>query len=410
MARLWLVIVAIGLSFSAGPAAFVADVDAKTLARPTVVVVAPLSGDAAPVGEQLLNAARLAASEYDLTIESIDEEEGVADVGRQLARLAERADVVAVVGPMRRRNARPLAQRTQALGLPSLIFSSTTGVEHIGGAIFRARLSAEEQAAQLLDYADDELELQRLALLAPETDYGGELVRHLVDEARRREVVVAALVQYDEGTTDFAPALETLMGKRAAVGRNRRVGDRRADRWGTIALNREGSVDFDGLIIADHHSTVARMLPFLSRVGISTAADEGTSVQLLGLSGWRGDGLALAGQRAKGAIFFDTFGGADDGNRALEVVSHFRAELDSDPTTPEVELYDLIGMVATALEGADSYEDWRASVAAYLYSDNAYEGAAGTWRFDAAGAPNRRLSPFLVIDNGQWVRDDEGRR
>jgi ABC-type branched-subunit amino acid transport system substrate-binding protein len=188
------------------------------------------------------------------------------------------------------------------------------------------------------------------------------------------------------------------------------VGTRRADRWGTIALNRESSVDFEGLIIADHHSTVARILPFLSRVDISTAHSDGASVQLWGLSGWRGDGLALVAERAKGAIFFDTFGGVEDGARAREVVSHFRGDLDREPTTPEVEIYDLVGMISAALEDAESHRDWRASVAASLRSGGSYEGATGTWVFDPSGSPERGLRPYLVIDDGQWVLDQETSR
>lgn len=237
-----------------------------------------------------------------------------------------------------------------------------------------------------------------LGLVAPRTSFGDRVTRAFASEG------LEAVGRYDEGTTDFLPALEVLVGTRVYVGRGRSVAGRRADRHGTIRLGRPGVVEFEALIIADSDQVVARLLPFLPRVGIQTGAGgEGTGVQLVGLSGWRGDGLARAGDHAVGAIFFDTYGGTSEGGPAEEFAHRFEDEFGREATTAEAEIYDLVGMIGSGLRARQEGESFADAALVRLQQPRAYPGVTGSWSFQEGGEPARYLRPFRVIDGGRWV-------
>lgn len=377
---------------------------------PVVVLVAPLSGDAARAGEQLVESARLAAQQAQVGLEIVDEESGLESVAQQLEALAQRDDVVGVVGPMRGRNVLPMAQRIQTLGLPTVVYSAREGIEDRGSQIFRGRLTSQEQAAQLVAFAVDDLGLDDLAIMAPENEIGEQMALAVAERTQAQDGRLRALALYGEDTTDFGPHIEVLQGRRVAVGRGEQVGQRRADRQGTIGLDRRAQVAFDGLIIADHHSVVARIIPFLRRAEITSEESQGSSIQLLGLTGWHGDSLARVGTALEGAIFFDTYGGERDGAMAREVASEFRAALDRQPTTPEIEIFDLVHLFGQAAREAPDSGQWRSAVRDFLGGGQRYEGASGTWQFTRTGEPQRQMGRYLVGDDGSWVRDDGGRR
>lgn len=375
--------------------------------RPSIVVLLPLSGELEPVGRQLLEAATLGGDEVGVGVEAIDSAQSSQKVLAELGELKARSDVAAVIGPPERRLARAAAQKAQEVGLPLVVFSPLEGVESIGGWIFRALPSLGEQSARIASYLVEERGLKRAAVLAPRSPFGEEALSALVREFNSYGGTVAGFATYQEGTTNFRPALETLVGRRLFLGRGRSFGRRKADRFGTVELRAEGNVDFDALIIADSHEVVARILPFLPRVGIqSGAGGSGQAVQLVGLSSWRGEGLAKAGEYGVGAVFFDTYGGVPMGGMAEEFEERFRARLGRRPTTAEAEIYDLVGMIGSGIQAKQEGETWPQAALSRLREPTSYPGVAGSWSFDEEGAPVRYLRPFRVVEEGRWVPAD----
>ena len=371
---------------------------------PVVAVLVPLSGELESMGRQLLEAAEYAVADSGVRVEGVDEGESGAQTAEAVQTLAGREEVAAVIGPTMRRHAATAADHAGRAGLPMLSYSSKPGVEQDSGWVMRARVCTGQQSEALARYLAEELKAQRIGLLAPQSGYGDDITAAVIDAFGELDGRVTALSRYQEETTDFRHPLEVLVGSRAYVGADRRLDQMRSDRWHTVPLAREGQVEFDALVIADAHHRVARLLPFLGGVGIATAADDqGERVTLLGLSGWKGDGLERAGDYARGAIFFDTFGGEVDGQTARQFVVDFREQTGREATTPEAELFDLVSMVAEATEAAAGDESLRDGVVRQLRSES-YSGVSGQWAFDEAGAPVRTLHPYQVVDAGRWVR------
>lgn len=369
---------------------------------PEIAVIAPLSGELAPLGEQLVEAARFAAREQHVAIQQFDEGEGADGVLNAVKAAAANDQVVAAIGPVRRRHAGAAARKAQRLGLPMISFSSVAGVERQGPLVFRARLSPEEQTRHVALRLIEERDVENLGVLAPKTSYGDSVVTTLIESVNRLGATAVAMGRYEEDATDFRPALKRLTGSRAYVGVGRGIAG--VDGDGLVRVSRDSSIEFDALVIADSHATVARLLPFLPRFDIRTgAAGAGASVQLVGLAGWRGDGLQRVSEHVRGAIFFDTFGGVVDGGEARHFVIEYREVTDRDPTTPEAEIFDLVSLVAAVIGDDDGAGPTRQSLAGRLASRERYEGVTGRWEFDAKGAPLRTMHSYEIGSGGQWM-------
>lgn len=372
-------------------------------AGPTVAVVAPLSGELSGMGEQLVEAARLAASDTEVRIRAIDEGESTAEMVSGLRRALLEDGVEAVIGPVRRQRAKPAARLADEFEVPLIALSPVDGVERHSRWVFRARPSPEERARHLATYLVRDREHERIGIVGPRSRYGDALISAVVEAVIERGGTVAATGRYEEGTTDFRPALEVLVGKRARIGADRSVGRLRADRYGTVEVRREGAVDFDALLIADAHDTVARILPFLPRVGIATAANrDGEAVALVGVAEWRGDGLKRVGEHAEGAVFFDVYGGFADGGEGMRFARWFDGKTGRMPTTPEAEVYDLVRWLGSAVQQRPT-GNGGGSLGDALHSQPFEDGATGRWAFDGYGAPVREAGLYQVTGDGGWT-------
>ena len=376
-----------------------------------IAVVVPLSGSLAALGEQLVESATFAGEATGVPVEAVDAGDSVAETHRRIEELAGRPDVGAIIGPVRRNRARSVARLADEHQIPIVAFSPVTGVEHTGDWIVRVRPGPEEQARSLVRYLVDELGMEHFGIVGPRNDYADALIRSIVESINDRGSRVEALARYDEETTDFTRPLEVLTGRRVYVGDRSSVGGQRVGPHQTVTVDGAVERDFEVLIIADHHDTVARLLPFLPRAGMATGAvDEGRSVLVAGPSSWRGDGLQRAGKHGEGNIFVDTFGGRADGGEAVDFVRRFEARTDRRPTTVEAEMYDVFAMLATAFEPGRAVDEVRLAVRNWSKPDQTHEGVTGTWRFDRSGAPVRQMVPYQVGDGGGWVRVRGGDR
>lgn len=403
------VVVAVVLGTVSG---LVASVPPEKSPRPVVVMLVPLSGELAPMGEQLLESAKIAAEDTKVVVEGVDEGTSVDETMGALSQVATRPEVVAIIGPLQRRQGPHAARKGQQMEVPMVVYASHSGVEQGGEWVFRARLDAGQQARNMAKYVVGELEMMKIGVMAPRSPYGDALVPEIIEAVDAQGGRTTAMGRYEEGATDFSHALQVLTGQRAAVEKRRdEVVGRSVDRHGTVRLSNEGEIDFEALLILDGHDAVGRMLPFMPRAGIRTGASaEGEDVLFVGLSGWRGDGLARAGEHASGSLFFDTFGGGRDGAKARSFVERFQRRTNREPTTPEAEIYDLVTMIGAAASNQDGGSNTRRVVRQQLSCEKPYTGVTGAWCFDESGSPVRQMHPYRVVDGGDWVRDDEGRQ
>ena len=363
-------------------------------ARFAIGVAVPTSGEYAPLGKQLVQAAQLAARETNARVI-------VADTGGEpqkaieaIATLAADPAVIAIVGPIGQRESRAAASAAQRFGVPLFTLATTETVNQTGGWVFRVRTSPAEQARAMATVAREQLGLKTTAILYPKNSYGSEAALAFAHEFLRRGGKVAAVANYPEDTTDFADVLDVIGGKKVYLGKKGTVDRWKTDASGFAQIRRRPEIDFEALFIPDFHGRVARVLAFLPLAGIQNGnGGEGVAVQLLGLAGWQGKSIELAGGAAAGSLYLDTFAGESAGGRAEEFSRTFEQHTARRPVDIEAETFDIVWLLASlapgALATAKDADVARASLVRALPRDDAWTGVAGALRFDRDGAPRR---------------------
>jgi ABC-type branched-subunit amino acid transport system substrate-binding protein len=367
-------------------------------------VAVPLSGEYAPLGKQVVEAVELAAADTGTRVVTRDTEGTPVGAIAAITELAEDDNVLAVIGPIGRRESRAAAQVAQRVGIPMLSLASSEGLNHAGNWVYRLRLTPAEQAAQLAEAVRKHLgDQRRAAILFPESTYGREAAVAFAEHFQKLGGQISAVASYSEDTSDYRKAVDELVGKRVHVGKRQQVGKRRADGDGYVSVRRKASVDFELLFIPDFHHRVSRMLPFFPKGGIQTGeGGDGTAVQMLGLSGWQGSSMKLTGAHAAGAIVTDSFAASADGGRSEDFAMMFEGKTGRRPVNLDAEVFDgawIVGKLIEKAAGRTSGEAGEATstaklrlfLANQLLRDKTVTGVSGEFSFGPRGEPLRRL-------------------
>lgn len=359
-------------------------------------VAVPTSGEYGPLGKQLVESARLAASETGVEIVVADTKGDPGEAVKAVMSLAKNPRVIAILGPVGRRESKAAASAAQRAGVPLFTLSTAEHVNQAGGWVFRVRSSAAEQASAMAEVAHEELEQRTAAILYPQTDYGREAAVAFAQRFIARGGAITAVANYPEDTTDFRDVLDVVVAKKVYLGRKGTIDRWRTDASGFATIGRKPKVDFDALFIPDFGHRVARLLPFLPVAGIQNGdGGEGVGVQLLGLSGWQGKTMEFSGGTAAGALYLDTFAGESAGGRAEEFVRMFRSATGRVPVDIEAETFDVawlvgkLGAEAVAAAGGRVVEGGRAALVRRLPRGKEWVGVAGPLRFGTSGEPIR---------------------
>jgi branched-chain amino acid transport system substrate-binding protein len=222
-----------------------------------VALLLPLSGNAATLGNAMLNAAQLALFELadnELTLLPFDSK-GTAEGAEAAARqaVAQRVDVI--VGPLFAAEVRAVSAQAAPAHIPVISLSADRSVA--GGGTYVLGFLPGPQAIAVSDFAAAAGKL-RQAVLAPANDYGRTVVGELNNAAQPLGVSLGPVEYYDPAALDLVPVLKRLLAARKA-----------------------DDVGFDALLLPDDGAR-------LRRVGEQWAAQgvEPGRVQLLGTMLW----------------------------------------------------------------------------------------------------------------------------
>lgn len=370
----------------------------------------PLSGEYAPLGKQVRQAARLAARDAGVRLVAQDTKGTPVGAIEAVRALAEDDQVLCVLGPIGQHESRAAAQIAQRAGMPLLTLASVDAVNQVGNWVYRLRQSPAEQAAALAEAVRERLGDQKTAgIFFPESTYGRQAALAFAERFVALGGSVNAVASYPEDTSDFRKPLGALLGTRVWLGKRARAGKRRADADGYLRLRAKPAVDFDLLFIPDYHQRVARMLPFMPAAGIQTGeGGEGTAVQMLGLRGWQGSSMKLTGAHAAGAIYADVFAGPAEGGRAEDFARMFEGKTGRRPVDLDAQVFDATWMLGKLIErraatlaevsSKISPAKRRLDLANHLPRAEHFKGVSGELGFGPDGQPRRpiRLYQFDV--------------
>lgn len=277
---------------------------------PTLLVLAPLSGDFAEFGAAAVQGVYLAQEQAGLTskvrVRTADTHADAAIALMRTQQAVNQDSVIAVVGPIM---SAPAATVAAWLGsnfqnIPMITPTATDdGIAKMGPNIFQVNITMDNLAQKIADFATKCLDIREFAVLSPLGDYGSAMSQSFTRAVERRGGSVVAFRSYEEGRPDYATEFKLLRDVRYKQENRRR----------NIA---RGAKDLDAVNARERKDYLADSTMVIPGVFIPSTnpADAGLMVgqvaynkiggTMLGTSGWYGRELLVQGKRLVDSSYF----------------------------------------------------------------------------------------------------------
>lgn len=277
---------------------------------PTVLVLAPLSGDFAEFGAAAIQGVYLAHEQAGLEGKvAIRIEDSRADAALALMRTQQAINqdsIIAIVGPIM---SAPAATVAAWLGsnyqnIPMLTPTATDdGIAKLGPNIFQVNITMDNLAQSIADFATNCLSIREFAILSPLGDYGATMSQSFTQAVDRRGGNVVAFRNFEEGLPDYKTELDLLRDVRFKQENRRRNIARGANDIDAINAGerrkymQDSTFNIPGIFIPATNPGSAGAM-------VSQVAFNKLSGIFLGTSGWYGRELMIQGKRLVDSSFF----------------------------------------------------------------------------------------------------------
>ena len=277
---------------------------------PTVLVLAPLSGDCAEFGAAAIQGVLLAQEQAGLTKKvNVRIADTRADAAQALMRTQQAVNqdsIIAVIGPIM---SAPAATVAAWLGsnfqnIPMLTPTATDdGIAKMGPNIFQVNITMDNLAQSIADFATKCLDIREFAVLSPLGDYGSSMSASFTRGVERRGGKIVAFRNYEEGRPDYKTEFDLLRDVRFKQDNRRRNIARGASDLDAVSPKErrfymsDSTFNIPGIFIPATNPADAGAM-------VSQVAFNRFSGVMLGTSGWYGRELLIRGKRLVDSSFF----------------------------------------------------------------------------------------------------------
>ncbi len=335
-----------------------------------VALLLPLSGNAAEVGQDMLEAAQIALFDVgrtDMVLLPRDTG-GTIEGATAAARSAIEAGAELILGPLFASSTSAVAAVAREHDLKVISFSNDASVA--GGNVWVVGFRPEEQVARVVDFARRQ-GMTRIGALAPDDAYGVRAVNGF------RAAMVGGEADLDGPSHAFYPPDE-----REAARVVREFTGYRAPPEGSIGMS-GNTRRFDALLIADGGSRLRSIAALLAFYDVDTA-----TTRPLGTMLWESDPRLLFEETLQGGWYASV---SPEGERNFQ--ARFERAFGRRPGALAGLAYD-----ATALAAVVAASD-RSFPGDLLTDPSGFVGRAGIFRLRSDGTTQHGLA-VLEIDNG----------
>ena len=326
---------------------------------PTVLVLAPLSGDFAEFGAAAIQGVILAHEKAGLQGKvNLRVADTRADAAQALLRTQQAVNqdsIVAVIGPIM---SAPAATVAAWLGsnfqnIPMLTPTATDdGIAKMGPNIFQVNITMDNLAKSIADFATKCLSLREFAVLSPLGGYGASMSQSFTQAVERRGGSVVAFRNYEEGRPDYKTEFSLLRDVRfKQLNRRQNIARGASDLDAVNAKERraymqDSTFNIPGIFIPATNPGDAGLMA-------GQVAFNKISGVLLGASGWYGRELLIQGKRQVDSSYFSVPAMDMDGNNEnlKKFVSDFKERWGDEPGEDKVSglSYDAANIVFSSL-------------------------------------------------------------
>ena len=387
-------------------------IEKNTERKVRVGVVLPLTGKHSVTGQQVLQGIQLALNQLGFSAkEKVELVVKDSSAGLPLVDIIEDLAgdpyMAGIIGPVLSGQIKEIVPIIDRFQIPVFTpTASSEGLPELSPYIFRNALTRQIQARFLAQYAINQLNLRRFAILYPVESYGIEFRKLFKREVEALGGEVVTTVAYDRKQTDFRAqilelggipdkqlkklARENLLNGGAYGGfeggkekLSRPVVD--MGHWNNDDIeNFKTSLElgYDAIFIPGFYDKVGLIIPQLVFYNID-------DVILLGANGWNSPKLVEnAGKYIKEGFFVDGFFIDSSRLGVQKFVQAFKTTFGKEPTLHSAQAYDSANiMIQGILEGADN----RRKVKERLDGVKNYPGISGTTTLLPTGDSEKRL-------------------
>ena len=374
---------------------------------PTVLVLAPLSGDFAEFGAAAIQGVLLAQEQAGLTKKvNVRIADTRADAAQALMRTQQAINqdsIIAVIGPIM---SAPAATVAAWLGsnfqnIPMLTPTATDdGIAKMGPNIFQVNITMDNLAQSIADFATKCLNIREFAIMSPLGDYGSSMTTSFTRAVERRGGNIVAFRNYEEGRPVYKTEFDLLRDVRFKQENRRRNIARGASDLDAVSPKErrfymsDSTFNIPGIFIPATNPGDAGAM-------VSQVAFNKISGVMLGASGWYGRELLIRGKRLVDSSFFSVPALDMNGNaEAFDKFSKaFQERWGAEPGEDKVSglSYDAANIVFTTLAKKPE------SLTNALNNADEFKGVYGDIKFKRGANVNTKI---VTVQKGKFETMD----
>jgi ABC-type branched-chain amino acid transport systems, periplasmic component len=383
-------------------------------------VLAPLSGNVADVGKQVVQGIQLAIDRFvaasDLKIKLVicDTRGNMLETARQTQDLINEHHVSVIIGPILSQDA--IVAASMLVGKDIVMITPTAtddGIAALGPNIFQMNIPLGILGAKIAKYAIDNLNIHDFAIISPSSEYGTELSKVFRLEVEKKGFEIVDELTYDDGTHDFKGQLEklredlklrnkqrtllekSLEGEEQPELKKEKHVDPKADKH--LAMPVDSTLQIGGVFIPAESEDVTMIAPQILFHRIHT--------QLLGSSGWQNPKTIIDGKEyVNNALFSTNFQpGGDDEREWLDFKSAYKARYNIEPERIAAMGFDATSLVLQVIKDNGAGSASTAQISQALAAVRNYKGASGPISFDPMARVNTEAEIMKIRDK-QFIR------
>ena len=288
---------------------------------PTVLVLAPLSGDFAEFGTAAVQGVYLAQEQAGLEgkvrIRIADTRADASIALMRTQQAVNQDSIVAIIGPIM---SAPAATVGAWLGsnfqnIPMLTPTATDdGIAKMGPNIFQVNITMDNLAQKIADFATKCLDIREFAVLSPIGDYGSSMSQSFTRAVERRGGKISAFRDYVEGRPDYSTEFKILRDVRFKQENRRRNIARGASDLDAVGARErrdylaDSTMNIPGIFIPATNPGDAGLM-------VGQVAYNKIKGTMLGTSGWYGRELLIQGKHLVDSTYFSVPGLDISGNK-----------------------------------------------------------------------------------------------
>jgi ABC-type branched-subunit amino acid transport system substrate-binding protein len=372
---------------------------------PTVLVLAPLSGDFAEFGAAAVQGVVLAYEQAGLkdkvNIRIQDTHADAAIALMRTQRAVNQDSVIAIVGPIMSAPATAVAAWLGAnyQHVPMLTPTATDGgIAKLGPNIFQVNITMDILSQTIADFAIKCLDIREFGVMSPLGDFGSSMSENFTRAVERRGGSVVAFRNYEEGRPDYKTEFNLLRDVRFNQENRRRNIARGADDLDAVnprdrkVYLADSTVEIPGLFIPATNPADAGAM-------VSQAAFNKVSGTYLGTSGWYGRELLIQGKRlVEGSFFSVPDLDMNKGTAYTNFVKDFKDRWGVEPGEDKVSglSFDAANIIFTALDAISGKQD---DMTHYINATKDFKGIYGDIKFRRGANANTKI---VTVKKGKF--------